>query len=70
MHSRVDMAPPVQDNRSPATARITAIRVAPLQGQSPQGGWSNEIAEEDSIHALVAIHTDAGLSGAAEGGAP
>ena len=63
MHSRVDVAPPAQDNRSPAMARITAIRVAPLQGRSPQGGWSNEIAEEDSIHALVAVHTDAGISG-------
>jgi L-alanine-DL-glutamate epimerase-like enolase superfamily enzyme len=43
--------------------RITNVAVAPLVGESPRGGWSNEIKAEDSIHALVAIHTDAGISG-------
>ncbi len=43
--------------------RITALRAAPLLGASPPGGWSHEIRAEDSVHALVAVHTDAGLSG-------
>ncbi len=48
---------------SPAPARITAIRSASLFGNSPEGGWSNEIKAEDSIHALIAVHTDAGITG-------
>jgi D-galactarolactone cycloisomerase len=43
--------------------RITAVRAAPLLGASPEGGWSNEIRPEDSIHAVIAVHTDAGISG-------
>ena len=43
--------------------RITKIAVAPLFGESPKGGWSAEIKPEDSIHALIAVHTDAGLVG-------
>ncbi|WYK05853.1 mandelate racemase/muconate lactonizing enzyme family protein (plasmid) [Cereibacter sphaeroides f. sp. denitrificans] len=49
--------------RSLAPARITAVRVAPLLGDSPQGGWSHEIKADDSVHALIALHTDAGISG-------
>jgi L-alanine-DL-glutamate epimerase-like enolase superfamily enzyme len=43
--------------------RITSITVAPLFGETPKGGWSTEIKPEDSIHALVAVHTDAGVTG-------
>lgn len=43
--------------------RITDIVVAPLFGESPKGGWSAEIKPEDSIHALIAVHTDAGITG-------
>lgn len=49
--------------RAPMPARITAIRAVPLVGESPQGGWSNEIKADDSVHGLVAIHTDTGISG-------
>jgi len=42
--------------------RITGIRVAPLLDESPQGGWTHEIEAQDSVHALVAVHTDAGIS--------
>jgi len=42
---------------------ITAITVAPLFGETPKGGWSTEIRPEDSIHALIAVHTDAGVIG-------
>ena len=45
------------------TARIRAIHAVPLLGESPKGGWSAEIRPEDSIHALIAVHTDAGAIG-------
>ncbi len=43
--------------------RITKIVAAPLFGESPKGGWSVEIKADDSIHALIAVHTDAGITG-------
>jgi len=43
--------------------RIVSIVSVPLLGESPKGGWSTEIKREDSIHALIAVHTDAGVSG-------
>ena len=46
--------------RPSASRRIEA---APLFGESPKGGWSAEIRPEDSIHALIAVHTDAGITG-------
>ncbi|WP_048649333.1 mandelate racemase/muconate lactonizing enzyme family protein [Nitratireductor soli] len=63
MHGRIDGAEPTKQAKALMPIRITAIRVAPLQGESPQGGWSHEIDEKDSVHALIAIHTDAGISG-------
>ncbi|MCG6901927.1 MAG: mandelate racemase/muconate lactonizing enzyme family protein [Rhodobacter sp.] len=46
-----------------APVRITEIVAAPLFGDSPPGGWSNEITPSDSIHTLIAVHTDAGITG-------
>jgi L-alanine-DL-glutamate epimerase-like enolase superfamily enzyme len=43
--------------------RIRDVVVAPLLGESPKGGWSAEIQPEDSVHALIAVHTDAGITG-------
>ena len=43
--------------------KIRAITSAALTGESPKGGWSAEIKPQDSIHALVAVHTDAGITG-------
>ncbi|MBN9060914.1 MAG: mandelate racemase [Rhizobiales bacterium 65-9] len=43
--------------------KITRVVAAPLFGESPKGGWSAEIRPEDSIHALIAVHTDSGLVG-------
>ncbi len=43
--------------------RIRAITSVPLTGESPKGGWSAEIKPEDSVHALIAVHTDAGVTG-------
>jgi len=43
--------------------RIRKVAALPLVGESPKGGWSAEIRPEDSIHALIVVHTDAGISG-------
>src|SRR4051812_30568378 len=43
--------------------RIREIVAAPLLGESPKGGWSAEIRPEDSIHALIAVHTECGRVG-------
>jgi D-galactarolactone cycloisomerase len=42
---------------------IRSIEVVPLFGESPKGGWSAEIRPEDSIHALIAVHTEEGVIG-------
>ena len=52
----------------PAQSSIPAIKIrsivtAPLIGESPKGGWSAEIKPGDSVHALIAVHTDAGITG-------
>ncbi|WP_333672501.1 mandelate racemase/muconate lactonizing enzyme family protein [Elioraea tepidiphila] len=49
--------------RALAPMRIRKVAALPLVGESPKGGWSAEIRPEDSIHALVAVHTDGGISG-------
>jgi len=43
--------------------KIREIRAAGLTGATPEGGWSNELTPEDSVHTLVAVHTDEGLTG-------
>jgi len=50
-------------NAATRQVRITAIKAASLFGESPKGGWSAEIRPEDSIHAIIAVHTDAGITG-------
>jgi D-galactarolactone cycloisomerase len=42
---------------------IRSVTAMPLMGESPKGGWSNEIKPEDSVHTLIAVHTDAGITG-------
>jgi D-galactarolactone cycloisomerase len=46
-----------------SSVRISTIAAVPLLGESPKGGWSAEIRPQDSIHALIAVHTDAGITG-------
>src|SRR4051794_17814169 len=46
-----------------ADVRIRSIAAVPLLGESPKGGWTAEIRPEDSIHALIAVHTDASITG-------
>jgi L-alanine-DL-glutamate epimerase-like enolase superfamily enzyme len=43
--------------------RITQIRSAGLRGATPEGGWSAELRPDDCVHTLIAVHTDAGLTG-------
>ncbi|WP_373502662.1 mandelate racemase/muconate lactonizing enzyme family protein [Aestuariivirga sp.] len=43
--------------------RIRSIIAAPLMGDSPKGGWSAEIRPDDSVHALIAVHTEEGITG-------
>ncbi|MHA3980823.1 mandelate racemase/muconate lactonizing enzyme family protein [Halovulum sp. GXIMD14794] len=43
--------------------KITRVESLSLQGRSPKGGWANEIKPEDSIHALIVVETDGGLTG-------
>lgn len=63
MQLRAAAAEPAMERSSLSPARITAIRAAPLLGESPQGGWSHEIKAQDSVHALISVHTDQGISG-------
>lgn len=42
---------------------IERIDVAGLRGATPPGGWTQELAPEDSVHALVFVHTSDGLTG-------
>ncbi len=44
--------------------RIREIRAIGLTGATPEGGWSAELQEDDSVHTLIIVHTDAGISGA------
>lgn len=42
---------------------IRAIRALPLAGATPKGGWSIEIEADDPVHALIAVHTEGGITG-------
>jgi L-alanine-DL-glutamate epimerase-like enolase superfamily enzyme len=43
--------------------KITRVEAAPLFGDTPKGGWDSEIQPGDSLHAIVAVHTDGGITG-------
>jgi D-galactarolactone cycloisomerase len=43
--------------------KIREIRAVGLRGQTPEGGWSEEIEQEDCIHTLVAVLTDEDVVG-------
>ena len=43
--------------------KITDIKALGLRHSTPEGGWSNEIKEEDCVHTLIAVKTDEGLTG-------
>ena len=43
--------------------KICEVRAVGLVGATPEGGWSAELRPEDSVHTLVAVRTDEGLTG-------
>ncbi len=43
--------------------KIVALRSVGLFGETPKGGWSNEIKPDDAVHALVAVHAEDGTVG-------
>ncbi len=43
--------------------KVTEVRVAGLRGSTPQGGWSEEIREDDCVHTLVIVLTDTEIFG-------
>jgi len=43
--------------------KIRSIASAGLMGETPKGGWSEEIKPSDSVHTLIAVHTEDGISG-------
>lgn len=43
--------------------KIRDIQAIGLSGATPEGGWSNELQPEDSVHTLVVVLTDEGVTG-------
>ncbi|UCF92764.1 MAG: mandelate racemase/muconate lactonizing enzyme family protein [Desulfobacterales bacterium] len=43
--------------------KIREIRAVGLRGATPEGGWSEELAQEACVHTLIAVITDEGLTG-------
>jgi D-galactarolactone cycloisomerase len=43
--------------------KIREIHTFGLRGQTPEGGWSNELQPEDCVHTLMIVLTDEGLTG-------
>ena len=43
--------------------KIREIRAVGLRGATPEGGWSDELEQEDCVHTLVAVITDEGPVG-------
>ena len=43
--------------------KIRNVRAIELTGATPAGGWSAELEPEDSVHTLVVVETDEGISG-------
>ncbi len=43
--------------------KIQAISAIGLIGETPEGGWSNEIRPDDCVHTLIKVETDEGVTG-------
>jgi D-galactarolactone cycloisomerase len=43
--------------------RIREIRAVGLRGATPEGGWSDELEQEDCVHTLIAVIADKGAVG-------
>jgi L-alanine-DL-glutamate epimerase-like enolase superfamily enzyme len=46
-----------------AGVRIRDIQAIGLVGATPEGGWSNELRPQDSVHTLVIVRTEEGVTG-------
>jgi D-galactarolactone cycloisomerase len=45
------------------TVKIREIRAVGLRGATPEGGWSDELRQDDCVHTLIAVLTDEDLIG-------
>lgn len=43
--------------------KIHEIRAIGLRGETPEGGWSDELKRDDCVHTLISVITDEGLIG-------
>lgn len=43
--------------------KIIGFKAAGLRGATPAGGWQEELTNDDVVHTLVVVHTDAGVFG-------
>ena len=43
--------------------KIKEIRAIGLRGATPEGGWSDELEQDDCVHTLIIVTTDEGLTG-------
>ena len=43
--------------------QIREIRSVGLRGATPDGGWDEELQQDDCVHTLIAVITDDGLTG-------
>ena len=43
--------------------KIREIRAAGLRGATPEGGWDDELQQDDCVHTLIAVITDEGPVG-------
>ncbi len=43
--------------------KIAEIRAIGLRGATPEGGWSDELEQDDCVHTLIIVSTDGGLTG-------
>lgn len=46
-----------------AVIKITDIRLLPLLGSTPDGGWSHGFSPDENLHTLVEVVTDEGVTG-------
>ena len=49
--------------RKELNVKIREIRAVGLRGATPEGGWSDEIEQEDCVHTLIAVLTDEDVVG-------
>lgn len=43
--------------------KIVGIDAVGLSGRTPKGGWTSELGPQETVHTLIAVHTDEGVTG-------